>query len=249
MNNETSSQGRTEIRLDRRQLLLLSATALAATGVCSAHPRQEQSTTTSKRAPSSFGWFGNDGGPLIILPREAQPFWEGTDPPSGGRVVAAEFRWDHLKPDAPATDYDRACDVNDWAQLVDVGSSWGLVLGNESPMAAWIPFANSDRFLAVVAVTCSASFDESVGFFARLHDNRGEQDWERHDRVVWVGQGELLLLHAAFAGKAVREVAFDEPAGDVKVLCVRPGHYAIDFCEARLPAGEHYLLHRFVHQA
>ncbi len=55
-----------------------------------------------------MGWFEHDGGPLILLPREALSFWEGIEPPSGGRVVEAAARWENQE---IATDYDRAGDV------------------------------------------------------------------------------------------------------------------------------------------
>jgi hypothetical protein len=32
-------------------------------------------------------YFANDGGPLLVLPVELLPYWEGCNPPSDGRVI------------------------------------------------------------------------------------------------------------------------------------------------------------------
>jgi hypothetical protein len=79
-----------------------------------------------KRAPIvRDGGVGTDGGPVLALPREALASWGGTLPSS--RPIKACFRFGD--PDAPATDYDRACDV-DGVGLLRVGVLRGLVLAH-----------------------------------------------------------------------------------------------------------------------
>lgn len=58
---------------------------------------------------SELTWLESDGGPLLLVPSEHLLSWEGIDPPSDGRHIDTQFRWNG--PDSPATDYDRACDV------------------------------------------------------------------------------------------------------------------------------------------
>lgn len=84
-------------------------------------------------------WVCNDGGPFLLIPQKHLQAWEGTVPPSNGRVVQAQFRYD---PTIPATDYDRACDVEDYLGLLAVGEGTALVLGDEPVMTAWLPKAN-----------------------------------------------------------------------------------------------------------
>lgn len=63
-------------------------------------------------------------------------FWEGSDEPSGGRVVNAESRWGL----DVATDYDKACDVNDFAGVIEVDRGRAFVLStNGDAMATWLP--------------------------------------------------------------------------------------------------------------
>ena len=42
-------------------------------------------------------------------------------------------------PNDPATDYDRACDVNYYLGLIEIGAGKGLVLGGEPLSTAWWP--------------------------------------------------------------------------------------------------------------
>ena len=92
-----------------------------------------------------FPCFGNDGGPLLVLPGEALAYWEGAEPPSGGRVVTANTRWDDQE---IATDYDRACDVGEYSELLQVGPSWGVVLGQaDFTCDLWLRLSNLDTFL------------------------------------------------------------------------------------------------------
>jgi hypothetical protein len=61
------------------------------------------------------------------------PTWEGNDQPSGGRVVATDYRLDgnHSR---PATDYDLACSHADARlSLIEVGNKYG------SCLETWIP--------------------------------------------------------------------------------------------------------------
>ena len=80
-----------------------------------------------------FAWLTSDGGPLLLLARAYLRYWGGIDPPTGGRTIEARFRWSGTAA-TPATDYDRACDVDDELGLLAVGPGHALVLGDE-PLA------------------------------------------------------------------------------------------------------------------
>ncbi len=80
-------------------------------------------------------WITSNGGPLLLASKSVLPYWEGADPPSNGRKVEATFRWQGYG--TPATDYDRACDVDDYLDVINIGSEQGLVLGGEPLPTAW----------------------------------------------------------------------------------------------------------------
>jgi len=62
-------------------------------------------------------------------------------PPPDERHIEATFRW--MGPGTPATDYDRACDVEGYLGLLDIGAGHGLVLGDDPNATAWQAYANS----------------------------------------------------------------------------------------------------------
>lgn len=81
-------------------------------------------------------WVAGDGGPLIVMEEALLDFWEGSDAPSDGREVIAEFRWGL----DVATDYDKACDVNDFAGVIEMNGGHAFVLStNGDAMATWLP--------------------------------------------------------------------------------------------------------------
>ena len=101
---------------------------------------------------SVLSWITCDGGPHLLIPEELGALWEGTNAPSGDRVVNARFRW-RAEPDAVATDYDAACDVNELVGVIPVGVGAALVLGDEVPMSTWMPSALFVGGLIVVPMT------------------------------------------------------------------------------------------------
>src|SRR5262245_33182913 len=91
---------------------------------------------------STLQWMDSNGGPLLLVPGEYRSAWEGIEPPRDGRQVEAHFRWNG--PDEPATDYDRACDVNDYSAQIDIGAGHGLVLGGYPTGTAWLAFDSTE---------------------------------------------------------------------------------------------------------
>src|SRR4051794_35201939 len=85
--------------------------------------------------------FANDGGPLIILPRELLPSWEGADKPSGRRVITTKA--DEWLGEFAGTDYARACAAGGWVSTIPVGAGHGIVLGAEDDFQSvrWLRLA------------------------------------------------------------------------------------------------------------
>lgn len=136
-------------------------------------------------------WFENDGGPLLILPREALACWEGSKSPSSGRHVEAAFRADT---GSAATDYDRACDVTDAAAILDVGASWAMVISEPAPSVAWLTGTASRE---CVAVNFDYGDDSGLGSLLDAYTRVSADEWRRLGTGVTIGSQELLLMHAA----------------------------------------------------
>jgi Immunity protein 21 len=122
-------------------------------------------------------WLENAAGPLLLLPDSLLSEWSGIDVPDF-RVVEARFRWSDRE--KRACDYDRACDVDDYAGVIPVGCGEGLVLGDEPARTTWLarPFG---------------------GLFARWEYAESGEDMNRAlghipDSLGWADKGTFVVV-------------------------------------------------------
>lgn len=170
--------------------------------------------------------FANDGGPLLVVAEDVVRVWEGTQLPSGGRVVAAAFRWN--EPDLPACDYDLACDVNELAAVIDVFGSWALVFG-EAQSAVWLTGASEREFHAVGIEHLD---DERPELLRELAAE--PVAWRELRARVRVGPAGLLLAHAGGVLAETNELpAFGAADTDVRPAAIGDG------LRHRVPAGDY----------
>lgn len=155
-------------------------------------------------------WFTGSGGPLLLLPEDLLDGWSGIDPPIDGRVVQVERRWD---PDHPATDYDRACEVDTAIANLPVGSGRGIVLAGEPQSTAVVP-----RPWGVVLVRCDATPSEDV--VLRWVEALESGEATGTPATIEAHPGPLWLFDAACPGPEVEQ--------DRLVLDVHPGRYLAD---------------------
>jgi hypothetical protein len=158
---------------------------------------------------------------LIVLPRELLAYWRGTD----GPPVRRDF------PFGP--DYARACEASYPADLLKVGSGFGLVIGSQDHVgtANWLQLPER-RGAALVG--WNYADDVSMERVADLL--RGDAlPWRRFRRRMGLSNGDLILFHAASAGEEVRELdTFGEGyavIGDGIPIRLGPGDYAIESVE------------------
>jgi hypothetical protein len=190
---------------------------------------------------SSYGgelrWLGSDGGPLLLVPGEHVLSWEGIDPPSNGRHLDAHFRWDG--PDSPATDYDRACDVQGWIGLLDVGSGQGVVLGGEPLSTAWQASAGVGE-----------SGEDPCGIFIRWEYANSEAEvleaLKHVPATIWRDDG--LLLSVTYEPLYLLDSAYN-PAwrldeGYYMTIQLPPGRYSIATAEYKPDSHMSLVLHR-----
>jgi hypothetical protein len=95
--------------------------------------------------PTRLHWISTLGGPHLVIPEAYASAWEGGAAPTAGRVVEATFR---CNPHGPATDYDRACSVNDgWLGVIPVGSGMALVVRGEDSAVAYYRTTRGEHFI------------------------------------------------------------------------------------------------------
>ncbi|MFE0700915.1 Imm21 family immunity protein [Streptomyces sp. NPDC058872] len=140
------------------------------------------SRKTSRRAHADLAWVQSMGGPLIVVPVPALEQWGGCT--EGGVIVGGT--------DAP-DDYDRACDVEGLAGIIEVGTGGSaLVLADEPATTCYLPEQNA--FLRWLAADSDVELLEAAE--AVLGDPSA--DWE--DCGVWETGGASVLLDSAVAG-------------------------------------------------
>ncbi len=159
-------------------------------------------------------WFTGSGGPLVLLPENLVERWSGIDAPLDGRVVKAAGRW---VAEAPATDYDFACDIEDAFALVDLGDGPGIVLGRGPFPTTFVRDDDGGVFVRWVQATTE---EEILG---RLDAARQAIVGPDDPVLIHAHPGPLVLFDAACPGPEVEE--------DRVVLDVHPGSYAISAAE------------------
>ena len=188
-------------------------------------------------------WFGNDGGPMLILPREAFCFWEGTNNPSGGRIINSDFLPLY---GSIYTDYDRACNAKYPAEFLQVGSSWGLAISETGASAAWLNVLDSNTRVAVCMMWGD---DDSPRRLREIYSQVPECEWQINCDFAPIKLGELLLMHAACASEINTHITRSDGLaviGDALVETIPAALVRIDSCVVELPDEEALIsFHRF----
>jgi hypothetical protein len=171
--------------------------------------------------------FVNDGGPLMVLPRELLPFWEGADRPSGGRVITTDA--DEGLGEFAGTDYARACSAGGWVSTISVGDGHGIILGAEEDFRGvqWLRLAETPGTMISLPMYAEEDTDQVLVMALRRTLDEG---WREVFPAFQVASGELVLLHAANTGEEVREARDKECAmiGDAIPWQIEPGLYTVD---------------------
>lgn len=133
-----------------------------------------------------FDWITCDGGPLLLIEEKYLQFWEGSEAPTNGRIVEANFRWGL----EVATDYDKACDVEDWLGLIDVGEGKALVLGDEPNSTTWLDLKEDEGML--VRWIYADSEKDAIESAKSVANNLGKDE-----NIEFVVENTNLVLLAA----------------------------------------------------
>jgi len=139
--------------------------------------------------------------------------WEGSNEPSNGRVVDANFRWGS----EIATDYDRACDIEEWIGLVNVGEGKAIVLGGDETSTTWFPLAESQEGMLVRWIY--ANSDEEIINKAKSLSNELGKGENFEFRIE---DSELILFAACEASddRIYARLKFKLPSGTYKIVTI-----------------------------
>jgi hypothetical protein len=175
---------------------------------------------------SRIDWACWDGGPHILIPEAALPLWEGSCPPSNGRLIQVRRRFD---PTGPATDFDRACEIEDLLGVIRVGGHDAIVIGDEVPMSTLARFAN-DSLAVFVPMTWSepGAFGTAEAIAAAIREAGGRF---ASTGLPMTHPGGRVVLQAAVDGAGV-------PLGGRVVAELPSGSYTLMTFDGDVTGGE-----------
>ena len=158
---------------------------------------------------SSVKWISSNGGPLILLPTSRAGKWGGASPE---RVSVGPPR---------STDYQRACETDQYLGIITIGDLEVLVFGNEPMQTAWIPSgqAHGGMFIRWEHAENESSIIDCA---SRVIDS----EFHSNGLVFEATEESFYLIDAAIPGSDLdRERAF--------VVSLRPARYMLETATCR----------------
>jgi hypothetical protein len=177
-------------------------------------------------------WVSTGGGPLIVIPVEIAHHWRGDGGlglPDGDLSMVWETVRDH-------TDYGRACGVDDYLGMLEVGPGACLVIGDEPLETAFLPTEDGGIFVRWV----HAEKEEDVVRAAQVVP---EDVWVPSPHRFHVGRDGLLLFDSACPGDDLPNPGIEGIVSWMRVP-VPSGTYEVDTADYEPNDHTRVILHR-----
>ncbi|MEV0489523.1 Imm21 family immunity protein [Streptomyces atratus] len=126
-------------------------------------------------------WITTEGGPLIAVPESVLGAWKG----------AEDLEDEDGDVDEEAGDYGRACAVDDYAGVIDVGGTPALVLGDDPAPTVYLP--EHSLFVRRLAA------DSEEAALAALGQALERAEWE--ESADWDVPGPVVLFDSAYSAE------------------------------------------------
>jgi hypothetical protein len=171
-------------------------------------------------------WVVSAGGPLVVIPRELARSWRGIERRPGDAV----------------TDYDRACAVDDYLGVLEVGPGHGLVLGDEPMQTAFIPSAEGG---VLVRWGCAASEDAVLRAVGAVE----ESSWSPTVHRLPVGTDGAIMFDSAYPGGDVPAALRQGEHPAALAVPLAAGSYRVETADYRPDDETCLILHRLTRMA
>jgi hypothetical protein len=166
---------------------------------------------------TSFQWIDSGGGPLLLLEEHLLGYWKG-------------FNFSKQNPNF-VTDYDLACEIDDYLGVIEVGSGYGLVLGGEPMSTAWLPFTDTKNGLLIRWM-----FAENENAVIDAVNNLQSVTWQKTGIKIDFSGDRLILFDSACVGNQVDEKLEIE---------ISEGRYSVETAHHQPNKETSLILHRF----
>ena len=144
-------------------------------------------------------WVESGGGPLVVIPVEVAHHWRGVE--GFGLINSDSFMLSEIF--INYTDYDRACKVDDYLGMLEVGPGTCLVFGDE-PLAT--TFLMAEEGAIFVRWVCAENEKDILQAAQVVPDDA----WVSCANRFHVGKGGLLLFDSAFPGDDLPDSHLEE---------------------------------------
>jgi hypothetical protein len=161
-------------------------------------------------------WIDSAGGPLILISDKSYNQWSGILKRSLYLDNIIEEADDFL--DTDEADYGKACTVQDYLGVVNVGSDTALVFGDE-PMLTTIFHSVDDK--VVVARWFYGEDEESVDNYLKSIDLNSIDNWE-FSLTVNLSSGKQYLFDSACS-----ESMLEKGNNEFLIVNIKQGEYRI----------------------
>lgn len=169
-------------------------------------------------------WIKSAGGPLVTIGRELAPLWRGISGNSSPLTATTE---------KIATDYSRACEIEDYVGIVNVSDGNAIILG-DMPLATAFWTDNSSKIFIVRAFYMDPDEDVAT-LLAQVNDKELGREIESIDYTV--SNENMVIFDSALPGKRFQDEFIS--------IVVPTGHYRILTFEFKPNPRTSLLLHRF----
>ena len=138
-----------------------------------------------------YPWVETRGGPALVIERDLLSTWLGV---LGASAPAYGIRFRFGEPDAPATDYDRAAEINfREIALLEVGAGRALLVGGDPGPIQVRPQGEGLLLVRVSASNGDPFVEEAIQKMTQL-------PWEKTGVVFRVSTEQCVLFDATLAG-------------------------------------------------
>ncbi|MEV0522285.1 Imm21 family immunity protein [Streptomyces sp. NPDC050439] len=173
-----------------------------------------QDAKSPGRRSTELRWVESMGGPLIVVPVSALSMWHGCT--EAGEVLGDP---------GIADDYDRACAVDGYAEVlpVDGDGASALVLGDGPAMTCYLPEPK--------ALVRWFGADSEAGLLSAAGQVMEHPGTEREDCGVWETSGPTVLMDSAVSGD---ELAMPRPElPEQAPVAILAGRWEVQAAHAR----------------
>lgn len=165
-------------------------------------------------------WISSTGGPLILIKTSCLQYWKGIF------GISNESQGNSI------TDYERACEINDYVGLIDVGSCKALVLGEEPFETTWL---STEDGSGILVRWVWADNDKQV--LAALKNLSLNQIWDATGIEITFSTESLILFDSSNSYDFLRNKL------DIKI---QPGTYTINSLFFKPDERVNLLIHRLI---